>query len=92
VFQQSRFCPLTSELPERYRERIESVAGVEETLPTTIYVNMCRSNLDLVTLHGVDTETLEKVHGLRVLSGDVASWKAASNGALVGRSACSTSR
>jgi len=85
VFQQSRFCPLTSELPERYRERIESVAGVEETLPTTIYVNMCRSNLDLVTLHGVDTETLEKVHGLRVLSGDVASWKAASNGALVGR-------
>jgi putative ABC transport system permease protein len=85
VFQQSRFCPLTSELPERYRAQIESVPGVEETLPTTIYVNMCRSNLDLVTLHGVDGATLDKVHGLRFHSGDIASWRAASNGALVGR-------
>jgi putative ABC transport system permease protein len=85
VSQQSRFCPLTSELPERYRTEIASVPGVEATLPTTIYVNMCRSNLDLVTLHGVDTAALEEVHGLRVVAGDVASWKATSNGALVGR-------
>jgi putative ABC transport system permease protein len=85
VFQQSRYCPLTSELPDRYRAEIASVPGVEATLPTTIYVNMCRSNLDLVTLHGVDPDALQDLHALRFLSGDLASWKAASNGALVGR-------
>jgi putative ABC transport system permease protein len=84
VFQQSRFCPLTSELPGRYRAVIDAMPGVAATLPTTIFVNQCQSNLDLVTLHGVDPATLDDVHDLRVLSGDAAAWKGDRNGALVG--------
>jgi len=84
VFQDSRFCPLTSELPVRYAGPIRETPGVEEVLPTLVFINSCRSNLDLVTLHGVEPRAIEKVHDFRVLSGDLASWKARGDGALVG--------
>lgn len=85
VFQQSRFCPLTSELPLRYRDAIEKLDGVEAALPTTVFVNKCRSNLDLVVLHGVDTATIDRVHDLRVLAGDLEGWRKDASAALVGR-------
>jgi len=84
VFQDSRFCPLTSELPVRYERDILDVPGVAAVLPTLVFINSCRSNLDLVTLHGVTTEELEKLYELEVLEGSVADWKARSDGALVG--------
>jgi putative ABC transport system permease protein len=84
VFQDSRFCPLTSELPVRYERQILDVDGVEAVLPTMVFINSCRSNLDLVTLHGVPTDRLERLYELDVLSGSVADWKARSDGALVG--------
>lgn len=85
VFQQSRFCPLTSELPMRYRSDISAVEGVEATLPTTIFVNKCQSNLDLVVLHGVEPASLGGVQDLRVLDGSLDAWKSAPDGALVGK-------
>ena len=84
VFQDSRFCPLTSELPVRYERDILEVPGVAAVLPTLVFINSCRSNLDLVTLHGVTTADLEKIYELEVLEGSVADWKARSDGALVG--------
>ncbi len=85
VFQRSRFCALTSELPMRYKGDIEAMEGVEAVLPTLLYVNACRSNLDLVTLHGVDPETVTSVESLTAISGDLSSWKSLGNGAIVGR-------
>jgi putative ABC transport system permease protein len=85
VFQQSRFCPLTSELPTRYRKDVEAIEGVEAVLPTLLYINACRSNLDLVALHGVDAATLTKVQDLRAVAGDLESWKEVPDGALVGK-------
>ena len=35
-----------------------------------------RSNLDLVTLHGVPSDDLERVYELEVLEGSVAAWRA----------------
>lgn len=84
VFQDSRFCPLTSELPLRYERAIRDVPGVAEVLPTLVFVNSCRSNLDLVTLHGVTQEQLTSLYDLTVLDGSVAAWRAQSDGALVG--------
>ena len=84
VFQDSRFCPLTSELPVRYERDIQQVPGVAAVLPTLVFINSCRSNLDLVTLHGVTTAELEKLYEIEVLEGSVAEWKARSDGALVG--------
>jgi len=84
VFQDSRFCPLTSDLPARYAPTIREMPGVAEVLPTLVFINSCRSNLDLVTLHGVEPGHLEDIYALTVLEGDVASWKTRSDGALVG--------
>ncbi len=85
VFQQSRFCPLTSVLPLRYRTDLEAMPGVEAVLPTLVYVNQCQSNLDLVTLHGVDPATLAGVQRLRPVEGSLDGWGDAANGALVGQ-------
>ena len=84
VFQDSRFCPLTSELPVRYEQEIRKIDGVQEVLPTLIFINSCRSNLDLVTLHGVPHDQLESLYDLDVSAGSVADWKRRSDGALVG--------
>jgi putative ABC transport system permease protein len=84
VFQDSRFCPLTSNLPVRYAPAIREVPGVDLVLPTLIFINSCRANLDLVTLHGVEPEHLEHVYDVKLLSGDLPSWKATADGALVG--------
>jgi putative ABC transport system permease protein len=64
VFQDSRFCPLTSELPLRYERDIAAVPGVAAVLPTLVFINSCRSNLDLVTLHGVEPGGLERLYDL----------------------------
>jgi putative ABC transport system permease protein len=85
VFQRSRFCALTSELPMRYKAELEAMEGVEAVLPTLVYVNACRSNLDLVTLHGVDPVALANVERLSVVAGDLDRWNGAGNGALIGR-------
>jgi len=84
VFQDSRFCPLTSELPVRYERDIRKIDGVQDVLPTLVFINSCRSNLDLVTLHGVPHDQLESLYDLEVLEGSIADWKGRSDGALVG--------
>ena len=84
VFQDSRFCPLTSELPVRYADELRELDGVSEVLPTLVFVNSCRSNLDLVTLHGVPKDRLERLYDLDVLDGSIADWRRRSDGALVG--------
>ena len=81
VFQDSRFCPLTSDLPVRYARQIERMDGVQQVLPTLVYINSCRSNLDLVTLHGVPVEQLEELYDVEVLDGSVADWRRRSDGA-----------
>lgn len=84
VFQDSRFCPLTSDLPLRYERDLRKVEGVEDVLPTLVFINSCRSNLDLVTLHGVTPASLDKLYDLQVLSGSIGAWKQRGDGALVG--------
>jgi len=84
VFQDSRFCPLTSELPLRYETAIEDVPGVNAVLPTLVFINSCRSNLDLVTLHGVAADNLEQLYDFELIDGSVAAWRDARDAALVG--------
>lgn len=84
VFQDSRFCPLTSELPVRYADAIRELPEVEEVLPTLVFVNSCRSNLDLVTLHGVEPEHLAALYDLEYLAGSFEAFRSRSDAALVG--------
>lgn len=85
VFETSRFCPLTSLLPDRYEDDIARIDGVESVLPTLLFINSCRANLDLITMHGVKPEAVEAMHDFRVIEGDAQSWKQKSDGALVGK-------
>jgi putative ABC transport system permease protein len=57
--------------------------GVASVLPTLLYVNTCRANLDVVTLHGVDSVT--GFHDLVVESGDLSSWGSSQDRAVVGK-------
>jgi len=84
VFQDSRFCPLTSYLPVRYADTIRAIDGVADVLPTLLFINSCRANLDLVTLHGVEREPLDRIYDFDLLAGDLSSWKERSDGAIVG--------
>ena len=84
VFETSRFCPLTSNLPERYGNEIAGIEGVEHVLPTLLFVNACRANLDLITMHGVNPDDLAAIHEFRIVEGDGQSWKEKSDGAIVG--------
>ncbi len=85
VFETSRFCPLTSLLPERYGEDIQRLDGVASVLPTLLFINSCRANLDLVTLHGVIPDDVDEMHDFRVIAGDAKTWRNKSDGALVGK-------
>jgi len=84
VFQDSRFCPLTSELPLRYERELLAIPGVATVLPTLVFINSCRSNLDLVTLHGVAADGLERLYDLEVRAGSIAVWHQQRDAALVG--------
>jgi putative ABC transport system permease protein len=84
VFQESRFCPLTSYLPLRYADTIRGIEGVAEVLPTLLFINSCRANLDLVTLHGVESAPLDRIYDFDLLEGDLGSWKGRSDAAIVG--------
>lgn len=84
VFEISRFCPLTSDIPVRYAAEIEKLPGVKHVLPTLLFINACRTNLDLVTLHGVPPEALAGSHDLKFLEGDYATFTRDSDVALIG--------
>lgn len=85
VFETSRFCPLTSLLPDRYGDDIAGMEEVESVLPTLLFINSCRANLDLVTLHGVVPELVSDMHDFAVVEGSDSAWRGKPDGALVGK-------
>ena len=86
VYQKSRFCPATSNIPERYTDTIKRMAGVKSVLPVKIFVNNCRASLDSVTFRGIPAEKLtggEKK--LKLLSGSMDDFAKKKDGALIGQ-------
>src|SRR5207248_2620182 len=69
VYRESRFCPFTSRLPERYLDRIRSVPGVKSAIPMKVVVSNCRTSLDVVTFRGVPADIFAGAHApdLKVL-------------------------
>jgi putative ABC transport system permease protein len=85
VYQQSRFCPATSKLPERYAGTIAKLPGVVSVLPIKIYVNNCRASLDSVTFRGVPPDSVTDGRSpVTMVSGSIADFKKRRDGALVG--------
>lgn len=85
VYQQNRYCPQTSSMPEGYARQIEKIDGVVSVLPVKLFLNNCRASLDLVAFQGVPAEKLLETRKLDVTSGSIEAFKSRKNGALVGR-------
>jgi putative ABC transport system permease protein len=86
VFQENRFCPTSSRLPEDYAHTIREIAGVNDVMPVQVWTNNCRASLDIVVFNGAPPEQLQASRELSLLSGDWAQFKAQRDAAIVGRS------
>ena len=84
VFQENRFCPTTSRLPEDYARTIAAVDGVSDAIPIQVVMNNCRASLDAIVLHGLPAEKLRRGRGLELVAGDWAAFRGRRDAALVG--------
>ncbi len=85
VFQENRFCPTTSRLPQDYTSTIAKIDGVERVIPLQVYTNNCRASLDIIVFNGVPPDDLQKLESLRLIEGDWNSFASRSDAAIVGQ-------
>jgi len=85
VFQENRFCPTTSRLPEDYASKIKEVAGVREVMPIQVWTNNCRASLDIVVFNGADPKQIQNTRPLTLVAGDWQAFGSRRDAAIVGR-------
>ncbi|HUG90153.1 MAG TPA: ABC transporter permease [Planctomycetaceae bacterium] len=85
VFQENRFCPTTSRLPEDYAGRIGAIAGVRDVVPLAVWTNNCRASLDAIVFNGVPARKLRSARDLTLVDGSWSGFESRHDGALVGR-------
>ncbi|MFZ4468062.1 MAG: ABC transporter permease [Pirellula sp.] len=84
VFQENRFCPTTSRLPEDYDRIIREVPGVSDVMPIQVWTNNCRASLDIVVFQGANPEQIRTSRPLRLLTGDWDRFASLPDAAIVG--------
>lgn len=84
VFQENRFCPTTSRLPEDYDRIIREVPGVSDVMPIQVWTNNCRASLDIVVFQGAHPEQIRTSRPLRLLTGDWDRFASQPDAAIVG--------
>lgn len=85
VFQENRFCPTTSRLPQDYARTIAKIDGVTDVTPIMVFTNNCRASLDVVVFNGLPAEKLRSARDLELVAGDWAAFEARRDAALVGQ-------
>lgn len=85
VFQENRFCPASSKLPEDYTNTVAKLPGVTYVTPIKVFTNNCRASLDVVVFQGFRPEELRKARELTLLTGDWADFEKRTDGAVVGQ-------
>jgi len=86
VFQENRFCPTSSRLPEDYARKIIEVPGVRDVMPIQVWTNNCRASLDIVVFNGADPEQIRKSRPIKLTSGNWEQFASQRDAAIVGRS------
>lgn len=86
VYRENRYCPFTSQLPQRYERRIAQVPGVTRVVPVKVSVSNCRASLDVVTFRGVPPETFARtvLPHFELAAGSFDDWQRRSDAALIG--------
>ena len=85
VFQENRFCPTTSRLPEDYAEEIRKIAGVRDVMPIQVWTNNCRASLDIVVFNGAAPQQIQKKRPIELTSGSWQQFASQRDAAIVGR-------
>lgn len=85
VFQENRFCPQSSRLPQDYASTISKMAGVTDTVPIKVFTNNCRASLDSIVFQGLPAAQLKRWRQLSLVSGDWSAFERQDDGALVGQ-------
>ncbi|MBN8624856.1 MAG: ABC transporter permease [Planctomycetes bacterium] len=85
VFQENRFCPTSSRLPQDYVGRIQKLPGVAEVMPVQVWTNNCRASLDIVVFNGAPPKQLRQARELTLLAGNWTEFETRRDAAIVGR-------
>ena len=85
VFQENRFCPASSKLPEDYARTAAKLPGVKDVVPIKVFTNNCRASLDVVVFNGMPPEKLRTARDLTLTSGNWAEFDSRTDGAVVGQ-------
>jgi putative ABC transport system permease protein len=85
VFQENRFCPASSKLPEDYARTVAKLPGVKDVVPIKVFTNNCRASLDVVVFNGMPPEKLRSARDLTLLSGNWGDFDAKTDAAVVGQ-------
>lgn len=85
TFQENRFCPASSKLPEDYARTVAKLPGVKAVVPIKVFTNNCRASLDVVVFQGLPTEQLRSARDLTLLSGNWSDYAAKTDAAVVGQ-------
>ena len=86
VFQENRFCPTSSRLPEDYARTISKIPGVRSVMPVQVWTNNCRASLDIVVFNGAPPDQLRAARDLKLLSGTWEQFHSKRDAAIVGQS------
>lgn len=85
VFQENRFCPTTSRLPEDYQRKILEITGVQDVMPIQVWTNNCRASLDIVVFNGADPKQIQKLRPIELTAGNWADFAERRDAAIVGK-------
>ncbi len=85
VFQENRFCPTSSKLPQDYARFIAKQPGVTNVIPIKVLTNNCRASLDAIVFQGMPAEQLNSCRDLTLESGNWSEFERQDDGAIVGR-------
>lgn len=84
VFQENRFCPQSSRMPQDYSRTIAKMPGVKDVIPIKVFTNNCRASLDAIVFQGMPAEQMKTWRDIDLQSGDWTSFAAQDDAALVG--------
>lgn len=85
VFQENRFCPQSSRLPQDYERYIAKQSGVTDVIPIKVFTNNCRASLDSIVFQGLPPAKLKTARKLELNSGSWGEFERLDDGALVGQ-------
>jgi len=85
VFQENRFCPASSRLPEDYSQKIKDVLGVRDVMPIQVWTNNCRASLDIVVFNGAAPKQIQATRPVELVGGSWDAFSSQRDAAIVGR-------